>query len=250
MEKGLELDPLSSDAQQTAAYLLKERAWDWSGAEGENRRAIVLDPNNADAHDNLCGVLFIVGRKEEGLKECEIAQELDPDGDHLMMSLYWAGQYDRAIEISRMVLRVDPSSVAAHYYGLHLSYVAKGMYKESIPELEKAYAAAGFPEAGTRVHQAFLVSGYQGAMRQCAKETEQLIATHQAYLPVILARTYVMLDDKDRAFYWLEEAYKHRDIHSLSLDSHLAWINVDHRFDPLRADPRFKDLLRRMGLPP
>lgn len=249
-EKGLELDPLSSDAQQTAAYLLKERVWDWSGAEEGNRRAIALDPNNADARDNLCGVLFIVGRKDEGLRECEIAQELDPNGDHLMMPLYWAAQYDRAMEISRMVLRVDPDNAGAHYYGLHLNYVAKGMYKESVPELEKAIAVVGFPEAATRVHQAFIVSGYQGAMRQWAKELEQLNASQQAYFPVILAGTYVTLGDKDRAFYWLEEAYKHHDIHSLSLDSNLAWINVDPRFDPLRSDPRFKDLLRRMGLPP
>ena len=249
-EKGLELNPLSSDAQQTAAYLLKELAWDWSGAEEENRRAIALDPNNADAHDNLCGVLFIVGRKDEGLREAEIAQQLDPNGDHLTMPLYWTGQYDRSMEISRMVLRVNPDDAGAHYYGLHLNYVAKGMYKESIPELEKAAAAVGFPEAATRIHQAFVVSGYQGATRQWAKELEHLIATHQAYFPVILARTYVMLGDKDRAFSWLEEAYRHRDIHSLSLDSHLAWINVDPRFDPLRSDPRFKDLLRQMGLPP
>ena len=149
-----------------------------------------------------------------------------------------------------MVLRVNPDDAGAHYYGLHLNYVAKGMYKESIPELEKAAAAVGFPEAATRIHQAFVVSGYQGATRQWAKELEHLIATHQAYFPVILARTYVMLGDKDRAFSWLEEAYRHRDIHSLSLDSHLAWINVDPRFDPLRSDPRFKDLLRQMGLPP
>jgi TolB-like protein/DNA-binding winged helix-turn-helix (wHTH) protein len=249
-EKALELDPQSSDVRQAAAYLLNQFAWDWSGAEEENRRAIALNPNNADAYDNLCDIHFIERRKEEGLKECEIAQELDPQSDHLVRPLYLSGQNDRAIEMSRMVLRVNPDDVGAHYYGLHLNYVAKGMYKESVPELEKVIALVGFPEAAARVHQAFVVSGYQGAMRQWAKELERLIATHQAYFPVILARTYTTLGDKDRAFYWLEEAYKHRDIHSVSLDSSLASINVDPSFAPLRPDPRYKDLLRRMGLPP
>jgi TolB-like protein/DNA-binding winged helix-turn-helix (wHTH) protein len=248
-EKALELDPLSSEPHAAAGWILKEWAWDWSGAEEEDRRAIALDPNNADAHDTLCGLFFIVGRKDEGLKECEIAQELDPNSDHLLRPLYWAGQYDRAIGLSKIALQVDPDSPGTHYYGLHLSYVAKGMYRESIPELEKAIAAVGFPEAATRIHQAFVVSGYPGAMRQWAKELEHLIARHQAYFPVILAGTYVMLDDKARAFYWLEEAYKHHDIQSLSLDSSLPSINVDPRFDPLRSDPRFTDLLRRMGLP-
>jgi hypothetical protein len=122
------------------------------------------------------------------------------------------------------------------------------MYKEAIPELVKAVNLYGHPEIAARIRHAFAVSGYQGAIRQWAKELEYLQATNQAFLPGNLTATYTMLGDKDRAFYWLEQAYEHREM--VSVDGGVFFLKAEPLYDPLRSDPRFKDLVRRVGLPP
>ena len=124
------------------------------------------------------------------------------------------------------------------------------MHKESFQELEKVASLFGLPETAARMHHAFAISGYRGGMQQFTGEMEHLAAAKQMFLPVELAQVYAAMGDKDRAFYWLEEAYRHRDIAPAADDVGLGMINVDHMMDPLRADTRFKDLVRRIGLPP
>jgi hypothetical protein len=120
------------------------------------------------------------------------------------------------------------------------------MEKESIDELTRCYSLFGFSQAAANVKRAFAVAGYKGAIRQWAKELEHLQATKQAYLPGMLTWAYGILGDKDRAFYWLEHAYQHQE--TALLDSGVGFLSTDPGFDPLRSDPRFKDLLRRIGL--
>jgi tetratricopeptide (TPR) repeat protein len=188
-------------------------------------------------------------RKDEALSEAQIAQQLDPAGNHLPLALYQARDYDRAIAASRALLQTDPDNGYFHW-DLSRSYAAKGIYKDSIAELEKSVSLVGFPDVAARIHHAFMISGYRGARQQYAKELESLIAAKQAYRPVDLGETYADLGDKDHAFFWLEEAYKHRDMHWTAMDLALEWINGEPMLDPLRSDPRFKDLARRIGLPP
>jgi TolB-like protein/DNA-binding winged helix-turn-helix (wHTH) protein/Tfp pilus assembly protein PilF len=246
-ERAVELDPNFSDAHHTLGYL-KLNAWNWLGSEEEYQRAIALNPNNTDAHHDLGELLNDTGRLDKGWREYQIAQELDPNNDHLSDALDRQGQHDRAIAMLQMMLRRYPDNGYLHL-SLYRDYVKKGMHKEAIQELEKTANLFGFPESTSRIHRAFVSSGYQGAMRQFAKELEYLATTKQAFVPVNLAEVYAAMGDKDRAFYWLEQAYSHRDTHGASTDLGLERLNMEFLLDPLRSDPRFKDLVRRIGLP-
>jgi TolB-like protein/DNA-binding winged helix-turn-helix (wHTH) protein len=248
LARTLELDPSSSDAR-LALGDSKWNNWDWSGAEEEYRRAIAFSPNNAHAHSRLCWFLFGVGRGEEGFRECQTAQELDPGQDHLAEALYWRGDYDHAMLLRQMMLQRDPDNGYEHD-GLYKYYAVKGMQEKSLQELEKVFSLFGMPQAAARIQHVSEVSGYFVGFRQAAKEVEDLQSAQQAYAPVNLAIIYTILGDKDRAFYWLEEAYKHHDTHRLSTDMGLEQLRIDPLFKPLRSDSRYIDLLRRIGLPP
>jgi TolB-like protein/DNA-binding winged helix-turn-helix (wHTH) protein/Tfp pilus assembly protein PilF len=245
-ERAAELDPTLSDALETLRGMKDDL--DLRGAEHDVRHAIALNPNNAKAHDDLGELLDDTGRVDEGWVEYQIAQELDPNHDHLSDAFDMRGQYERAIAMQQMMLKRYPDDGYLHH-SLFRDYVKTGMHKEAIQELQKAANLFGFPEAASRIHSAFVSSGYRGAMRQYAKELEDLVAAKQVFIPVNLAEVYATLGDKDRAFYWLEQAYTHHDVLAASTDLPLDRLNREILLDPIRSDPRFKDLVRRVGLP-
>lgn len=246
VEKILQLDPNSQEAHLIQADI-KWEEWDWWGAEEEFRRVIALNPNNADAHHQLCLLLSHAGRLEEAMKDCQVAQELDPNNDHLSELLYERGDNDRAIAIRRMMIERHPDDGAAHY-GLSQFYAQKGMYKDSVEELAKVFELYGYPETSRKIRGAFAVSGYQGAMRQAAEKLEHLHATEQWFVPVNLADIYAALGEKDRALYWLEQAYAHHDMIEAGFPA--DYMGVDPMLVSLRSDQRFQNLLRGMRLPP
>jgi len=244
--RALELAPGSSEAHTEVADA-KEEEWDWSGAEEEYRKAITLNPNNAFARDNFGAWLDAMGRLEEGWKEQELAQELDPASDHLSWALYRRGDYDRAIERLRTTLQTRPDDGILRWL-LSEIYAQKGMHKEWILEFSESATLLGKPEVAGRLQHAFATSGYLGARRLWARELEQWAATKQGYFPGMVAQVYASLGDNDRAFHWLQQGCEHyRD--QGSSDPILQWTKIDPSFVPLRSDPRFKDVLRCMGLP-
>jgi len=243
-EKALELDPNSSDAYGVRA-LIKWSLFDWSGAENDSRRALMLNPNNADAHDTIASVLSVTGRLDDGLREFQIAQELDPNHDHLADALYQRGQLDRAIEIRLRIAKQDPADGYNHF-ALALAYAQKGLYKQYVEEMSTMAPLFGLSELGAHLQQAYAKSGYQGALRQWAKEFEYLAARKQAYYPGMIAQAYAALGDKDRAFYWLDQYLQHRE---LAGADPTVYFKTDPWLAPLRSDPRFADFLRRVGLP-
>jgi len=188
-----------------------------------------------------------MGRLDEAWKECQIAQELDPNNDHLAKILYKRGEYDHAIAILRLIIERHPDDSWSHYL-LFECDVKKQDDKEAVDELERTYTLFGYSDAAARIHHVFAASGFRAAMLQWAKEMENLQAKKQFYMPVNLADAYAVLGENDRALYWLDQAVQHRDTIAAGLPA--TWLGTDPMLESLRTDLRFKELLRRIGLPP
>jgi TolB-like protein/DNA-binding winged helix-turn-helix (wHTH) protein len=249
VEKALSLEPSSAEGHALMATV-KSDDWDWSGAEEEYRRAIVLGPNNLSAHLMLGYFLDGLGRMPEAMNELQRAQELDPNEEHLSEAFAYSGEYDRAIALKRRALEIHPDDGYLHYE-LSDFLAWKGDYSGWVKELERMLQLFGFPELVAPLDDAFTHAGYRGAMKVWAADIERLQAQKVVYVPLILAETYTGLGDKDRAFYWLEDAYSHyRQGYSESADGGMRELKGDPWFIPIHSDPRFKDLLRRVGLPP
>ncbi len=150
------------------------------------------------------------------------------------------------VELLQRSAESHPDDGFVHYY-LFRDYALEGIYKEFTHELEQSLTLVGFSQIAASVHRAFATSGYQGALREWAKDLEHVHATDQAFLPRIAAEVYTRLGDKDRAFYWLEQGYEHHD--RIGSYGSIVSMKVDHELDPLHSDPRFADLVRRVGLP-
>lgn len=244
-QRALELDPALSDAWEMLGEI-KTNFWNWGEAEADLRRAIALNPNNVHAHERLADLLDIFEKRDEAWKEYEIAQELDPDQDHLEYPLHIRHEYDRAIEGVRRALVKDPNNGYLHHQ-LFENYSAKRMYKEAIEELRQSVTQFGFPDLAVKLRVAYAASGYTGAMREYAAALEHLHAAKKVFMPINIAAAYAAVGNKDRAFYWLEEGYRQRGHQSAGVD--FAEIGVHPGLDPLRSDARFTNLLQRMGLP-
>ena len=246
LERAVALDPNDSEARAWLGFLKWQPFLDWQGAEAEFRRAIALNPSNADAHSLLGLLLVTLGRANEGLRECQIAQQLDPNQSRMSLALYQARDYDSSIAMIQMMLQREPKNGTLHNC-LSENYTKKGMKKEAVQELAQSWVLFGESKAAANIEHAYGVAGYRGAIRQWAKEVEHVQATHQAFLPGTMATAYAILGDNERAFYWLEQAYEHREM--VSIDGGVYFLPSEPAYDPLRSDPRYKDLLRRIGLP-
>jgi TolB-like protein/DNA-binding winged helix-turn-helix (wHTH) protein len=243
-QKALQLDDNVAVAHGALGWVKWAYDWDWPGAESEFKRAIQLSPGHALSHGIYARYLDSMGRFEEAIQEHRIARDLDPLdliliydlGDHFGVSR----EYDQAIVEYRLVLGMDPNFIGAHR-GLALAYEGKGMEKESVSEWEQEAMLAGLPEVAEGIKIAFARGGYKGALK--ARLTyDQHRRSEGSYVSFSrFARTYAALGEKDLAVQALEKAFAEREP--------MAWLNVDPEWDPIRADPRFQDLVRRAGLP-
>jgi TolB-like protein/DNA-binding winged helix-turn-helix (wHTH) protein/tetratricopeptide (TPR) repeat protein len=238
LEKALALDPNLADAHHALARFKEFHDWDFPGAEREFQRAIELDPSDAMFHDQYGDYLDNMGRYQEGEREEQLAQQLDPGSDHLMDGYNHRGEYGRVLEISRNQVEAHPDDVLAHDC-LAMACLRTGRYKEAIEELQRVVVLSGYAEMARPLAKAYAASGYQGALRLWAKDLEQ--AQGNPASPTMVAEVYTYLGDKENAFKWLEKAYSERDGFLVGLGG-AGW-------QPLRSDPRFQDLVRRVGLP-
>jgi len=238
--KALQLDDNLADAHDAMASILGFVDWNWVESEKEFRRAIQLEPSSADFHSDYSKLLFELGRAKEGMKEAELAQALDPKNERMADAFYFNRQFGRAIDLYQSRAQMMPSDFTPHLC-LSFIYALTGRQPEAIAEIQKMLTMLEYQELATTIGREYERSGFQQSLRVFAKQMEE-VYSHTAYIPAwYIASTYAFADDKERAFTWLEESYKLRD----GVDS----LAADPQWDPLHSDPRFKDLLRRVGLP-
>jgi len=247
-QKALEIDDTLAEGHASLAWVKTIYDWDRSGGEKEFQRAIELNPAYATAHFWHSLALASMGRSEEAIAEQRQALELDPlsliINRVLALDFYYARRYDQAIEQEQLTLEMD-SNFAFVHMELGQAYVQKSMYKEGIAEFEKELVVSPrHPYALSGLGYAYAVAGRSA---EAQKMLDQLNAvSEQKYVPAISrVGVYVGLGDKEKAFEWLGKAYEDR-----SIGSSFATIKMDPIYDPLRSDPRFTDLLRRMNLQP
>jgi tetratricopeptide (TPR) repeat protein len=242
--RAVELDDTLSEAHEILASDKFFSDWDWSAAEREYKRAIELNPNNPDARAFYSWFLVAMGRRAEALAEIQRCVELDPHNSFFQISfgesLLFRRRYDDAITQFQKVLRTDPNHPSAHE-NLWAAFYQKRMYGEAVAEAKKYFAVMGDNEVAEALARGYTQAGYAGAMRLAA---EKLAARSKlTYVqPTQIARLYAHAGEKDRALEWLEKAYEEHE-------SQLVYLNVEPTWDPLRSDPRFQDLLRRMNFP-
>jgi tetratricopeptide (TPR) repeat protein len=259
-KKAVAVDESLGEAHNALAAVKIFYYRDWDGAEREFKRAVELSPNYSEAHQLYGSYLAIRGRSEEGLAEKKKALELEPLSVRLNRNLarafYWKRDYDRAIEQYQKTLELAPNNAFTHIL-LGYAFEQKGMQKEAVAEWSKALRLTGDNEtavmlindgeAALMLERTFAASGFDAAVRSLwQKELEQLNEKTRSgeYVPAMnYALTYTRLADKEQAFAWLTKAEEERN-----------WLIyqgiLDPRNDSLRSDPRFQDLLRRVGFTP
>ena len=212
--------------------------WDWSGAEKEYGRALELDPNSAEAHCSYAGFLDSMGRFDEGLKVKEIQLQLDPDLDCPEISPLVP--LESQIERERRFMATHPVT-SENYWNLGLMLWKTGRLEEANEVWQDWMISLGYTDLAHSMSRSYEKDGYPGAMREWAKAGEAV--AKQRHVPrIMMVYMHGVLGENDRAFAWLEKAFAERESSMPSLRYFIAW-------DPLRSDPRFKEMVRRVGLP-
>jgi len=245
-QKAIALDDGLAEAH-AALGNIRITNWDWQSAERELKRAIELNPNYAPAH-NWLGLYWLwVGHPDQAMGEYTRAQQIDPASSvycaNVGTTLCYSGQYDRGIAQLKDCLQLEPGFPLPRIMLATICYAPKKMYREAIDELKQGMSSG--PAARfylSTLAWVYALSGDRDQARLLLKQfKEQKDSIDDAAAGIGLV--YAALGEKDQAFEWLEKAYQR---HSSSL--------FGLRFGPigenLRADPRYTDLLRRMGLPP
>ena len=240
--KALALDPSLAEAHTALALIVQNHDWDWQTAEREFRQAIALNPNYATAHHWYAEHLMWRGRFDEALRESERARQLDPLSLIIAADngaiLYFARQYDRAIDRLRSVRAMDPTLSRAHL--LVAVYADDGKFDQALAEEERWRPMVPAP-----VHWATLAYMYGRAGRtdEARHAIQELVRGSQRE-PVqarVFAWSYAGVRDTEQTLAWLEKAYAE---HS----GEMVTLKVSPAYDFLRGDPRFQRLLERVGL--
>ena len=215
--------------------------WDWENADRELRRSIELNPNLAFARVYLSWYLAALGKLSAAIDQGEIARGLDPLSAYVSTSLetiyMFRGDYAKALELAQNALELTPNA-ATLYYDLSAAYTAQGMYDKAVEYLAEGFRLEGRPQQAAEIKESYKHGGFRAMLRKRIEIDKR--ETNEDYDPYQVATSYAQLGDKDRAFQWLNKAYEVR--------SGVLFVQVDDYWNQFRSDPRYADLLHRMGL--
>ena len=243
--QALQIDDRLAEAHAALAYAKHFYEWNWEEIEKGYQRALELDSNYVTAHHWYALFLTSMGRFGEALTQMDSALDLDPFSlvinSHLGWILYFARLSERAVKQLQETVQMDPQFAIGRYF-LGMAYEQCRQYDAAIKEFEAARAFGG--EHPGPIAYLIHASGLAGKMSQAKRYLEELknAASRRHVSPYFLAVAHVGMGEIETAFAWLEDAYRERS-------GWLVNLNIDPAIDPLRSDPRFKDLLRRVGLP-
>ena len=243
--KALSIDPQLGEAHGALAQVLLLDEWDFLGAEREFKRAFELNPSHAEGHHQYSHLLLMLGRVNDSFVESKKYLELDPVSQspisHLAYHYLYSRQYDDAIREYEKERQLFADTRPVRHIRLGQAYYQKGMLNEAVAEFLQGFAGTGSPPDDiAELRKAFASSGIRGFYQKRIEQFKAKPQTEQS--SVDIAEFYARLGEKDQAFAWLEKAYAQHSDGLVRLKEELG-------FDNIRSDPRFADLLRRIGLP-
>ena len=238
-KRALEIDDTLAEAHTSLARVLQIYDWNWAEAEKEYKRAMQLDPRYPLAHQWYGGYLERTGRMAESIAERRAAVDLDPSGStyfELGMAYFFARDYDRAIEQLNKALELEPGFQAA--LGVLIrAYAQKGQYDLAIAKIQEAQERNFLGTAA----QVYALAGRKNDAQRVIEDLER--RSQQSYIPATtFASVYAALGDNDKTMEYLEKGYEERAFQ-------MQFLKVDPLWDNIRSDPRFVNLVRRVGFP-
>jgi serine/threonine protein kinase/tetratricopeptide (TPR) repeat protein len=241
--KALELDDSLAEAHTSLGLVKMYYDWDWVGAGREFRKAIELKPGYASAHHWYAYYLAELGQLDQALREIEKARELDPLSVYVITGAaqleYLARNYDRTATYAMQAIELDDGAPGAHIF-LGMAYLTQGRTSEAVSELEKAWT---LDDGGEVAGWVGYVYGKLGRHDKATEVLHKMRSASHRFIPAYsIAMIHAGLEETDAAFEWLASALEDRS-------EGMAWLNVDPRLEELRSDPRFEELVRRVGLP-
>ncbi len=244
--KAIELDETLAEPHASLAFIAETHEWDWATAEREYKRALELNPGEARTHNWYAGYLMYVGRFDDGISEAKRARDLDPlslpINNALAGRLLAGSRYDEALKQVQETLELDAHFAPAHQT-LGWVYLHSGKQEEAIREFQNALQLSGTEDTDLQLDLgiAYAVTGKRDEARRILAKLENL--HEQGVVPSgSVAILHGALGESNEAFAWLEKAYEERD-------PQLTYIKAGRRFEPLRHDARFQQLVHRIGLP-
>jgi TolB-like protein/Tfp pilus assembly protein PilF len=243
--RALSSDPTNVEAHCVLANIAQSYDWDYAAAERGYKRALSLEPNNPTAHQWYAEYLIVRNRIPEAQEEAKVALDLDPLSPIFYTvraeAFYYARDFDVAISQAQHTLELFPTFILARFW-LGSAYREKKMYAQAIEQFDLARQQAGNnPGILMAYGHALAVSGDKAGARKVISELEHLAKSR--YVPAIyFASIYAGLEEKDQAFAWLDKSLRERN-------DRLVYLAVDPMADPLRSDPRFRDMMNRLHLP-
>ncbi len=238
------LDPSLAEAHTSLANIRLFYDWDWEAAKREFEKAIELNPNYATAHHWFANYFVVVGKLNEARKEIKKALDLDPNSLVINTDVGWIYQhsrkYDEAIAQIQSTLKLEPNFIQAHL-ALGFAYCLQNKHEEAIQSFQTARKLSnGYPLSIAALSYALAISEQESQSLELLDQLNEI--SMEQYIPALyFALIHMGLGNNDRAFEWIDKAIQERS-------AYLAYFAVDPKLDRLRSNPRFSEVIRRIGL--